>query len=208
MSMQLPMACAILASTAAPLTAGVIDFDGLDPPATAGPDFVVLTGAEFAGLTIVPITGDIIVANPSRGFFSPDFDAGDVNVFSAYVPSENANVGIAQFDFDVPITSLSADFLDVEASFAEIGFDLDLDNAPDVTFNGAQGNGSSANLSANFSTPLSSVRITFGTLDPRDGTAIDNLTYTPIPEACSVASSAVFALFAMQRRARCACGTG
>jgi len=186
------------ASLARASVSTLIDFDELDPPLTTGPNQVALVGDEFPGITITGVNSTLELGNPARGFNSPvNFPAGtDTNVLAAREPS--GELGTIQIDFDEPIVEIAADFFDVEADFAVIGFDIDLDGAVDVSFPAAQGNGSLANLSANLPSPSSSIRIDLGT--SADGALLDNLSFTTIPEPASLALLGVGGVTLLSRR--------
>lgn len=178
-------------ASAAPATTLVFENDLPGWQRLAAPEHVLdfeaasgeLVGDEFADGPLAP-RFELI---RGRGLYSGDLapaqvePSSGVNVFG---PSDCCSIeGIIRLHFESPVRSVGAFFFDVEADFSLTGFSTVLDAAvPDVAFSEAQGQSVQSFLGFVTDVPLSVLDIHFTTGPNIDGTVIDDLRYSTLPE--------------------------
>ncbi len=203
-----------LLATASVASAATIVFENDLPgwQALASPEYVVdfeaasgeLVGNEFAGLPLAPLFELISGQGLFSGGLAPTqlTPSSGVNVFG---PADTGSIeGVIRVSFDSPVTAVGAFFFDVEVDFALTGFSTIAGAAvPEVAFSSFQGQAVQSFLGFVTDSPVSFVDIHFATLPNADGTAIDDLRYSTVPEPSTAILLALGLLgLSVQRRPR------
>ena len=152
-----------------------IDFEDASPGQLTGTEWNALPGAP----TLVSVSGEGLYLGVAGTTYTQIATAPSgtqmllpIEVSSQQEPSQ----GIIRFDFDSPVRSFAATFIDVEADFATTGIGLEGDAEPHLHFP-EQPATLFAFLGIVLEEPVTSLAIHFATGPSIDGVLVDDVRY-------------------------------